>query len=161
MIRWLLGLAESSQRPTLSRRTNRQRRLSEWSRRDVLTLGRRRQGSTGPWSVGIEAARCSDCSVCVRICSADALSRSVHDDRVVYTMRPVQCDGCSDCETVCATNALRVHSRAETEDRVEVVSLQLLPCSECGRASVGLAGGICVICRQQRVSLPAKRNAFA
>ena len=123
------------------------------SRREVLTLHRRRCAQDTAWSVCINPHRCCDCGACVRVCQRSALRRRGTDDAVIYDLIPSRCDGCSQCVEVCAEHAVEITQREEPTNLVEAARLLVECCSRCGERGAGLRDGHCMICRQDVMRL--------
>ena len=119
-----------------------------WSRRELLTLRRRRAVPDGRWRLEIDAAACSDCGACVRICPQEAITRTEASDSVIYSSDAQHCDGCADCGRACAERALKIARVVEPGGIAELVHLSIMICSRCGRRAAGLIEEFCAVCRQ-------------
>jgi len=144
-------------------------RRTAWSRRELLTLRRRKNTADGRWRVRIDADRCSDCGACVRICREAALWRRERDESVTYLLDAPKCNGCDDCAKVCAEQAVVVEHADQVAERLEVVTLPVLNCTRCDRRAAGLSlrgvpagsaprGPLCFACRQELAMLAADRS---
>lgn len=96
----------------------------------------------------IDAARCSGCNACIRICP-DAVLSLVKDASGAhfYTADASLCTGCALCEDVCDDDAISVLSAAPPPDPV---ALRSFACRVCGVQSYepkDRDSDLCRICR--------------
>lgn len=148
MMHTLFQMIDNPKRPRVARQ--RPSTPKRFSRRDFLTFGRTARRPRGVWSVTIDAARCTDCGACVRICEESALRRLDDDAHVRYALDAPSCTGCADCATVCAANALSVQpgNEHERDDRLtDIVTLPKEHCLRCGQSVAGVINNVCSVCR--------------
>ncbi len=131
-----------------------------WSRREILSLRRRKPTADGRWRVHIDSGRCSDCEACTRVCGPAALTRSADADCVRYVLNAQACDGCGHCTRVCAENALLIARSEERAEASEAACLPVSSCARCGHRGAGLIGDLCAACRQENRRLGAKGKAL-
>ncbi len=111
-----------------------------------------------PWVPRIEAAACSGCDACIRLCPTQALRHEEqHEDAgkdisgSCYRMDAPRCTGCGICVDVCSEQAIRLRSWKSWA--VESLPLSDAVCRRCGNNfhvpvdSELNAEGLCPICR--------------
>lgn len=99
----------------------------------------------------IDAAKCSGCDACRRICPAEVIG--LHQDQetgqAAYRVAPAGCSGCGLCMDVCGASAIVLERLAPVPADVALVPLR---CRGCGvdrpvpAAGPLPAGGLCAVC---------------
>lgn len=102
------------------------------------------------FSPQIDAALCTGCDACVRLCPEDALSLIKDESgELLYRASSFSCSGCQVCVEVCSADAMRVEPLAPTAPDLD---LQAFRCRGCGvdvhvpAAGPWAKGGLCPIC---------------
>jgi len=130
-------------------------------RRAVLMLLRGRPNNADPDAAAvahmleINAALCSGCDICARICPQGALQLMESAAEAGYIVDPAKCDGCGVCEELCDHDAIQV-ARGSITPR-QTISLARARCRSCGAPfhwpmARGDAPANCRICSVKRVS---------
>ncbi len=100
----------------------------------------------------IDAAKCTACDTCFRLCPHDALiSRKDLPDDPRYEVRPDRCTGCGLCVAVCDTGAVTIEPAAKAE--TSCIALSQFICRACGVLSftpqvAGTKQELCWTCRR-------------
>lgn len=138
------------------------------SRRSLFTFSLPREPRGGPvaasgavegvgqlyrFSPRIDAARCTGCDACPRLCPHAAITLSRAGGGLAYRIQPASCTGCNLCVDVCEAEAVALESMVPAVQGVVVLSEGR--CSKCGapfhrpEGQGGEGGGaVCRICQK-------------
>ncbi|WP_029009841.1 4Fe-4S binding protein [Azospirillum halopraeferens] len=105
-----------------------------------------------PWVPSLDAARCTACGACARLCPHGAIR--LDPDPPAFHLEPADCTGCCLCTDVCTEDAVILERLAPR--RQTTLPLERHRCRACGveelspAARPAAADGLCRICRTTR-----------
>jgi len=113
------------------------------------------QAGVLPWSIQLDAERCTGCHACARLCPQGAIEQD-ESEIPAYRLRHARCTGCGLCSDVCQSNAVSPQSWGKAE--IDEVALQAHRCVACGLSfempAVRGAVSLCWVCSR---ALPVRR----
>ncbi len=108
-----------------------------------------------PWSIHLDAERCTGCHACARLCPQGAIEED-DSEAPAYRLRHARCTGCGLCSDVCQSNAVSPQSWCKAE--IDEVPLQTHRCTACGVSfEMPAARGSASLCWVCSRALPARR----
>lgn len=102
-------------------------------------------------AVGLEAAGCTACGVCVRACPSGALELVASDGVTVLRHAADRCRGHRSCIALCPQQALTVVAEWTTLDlaslgTAELARVETSECGRCGALHPAVEGALCPAC---------------
>ncbi|UCF06241.1 MAG: 4Fe-4S binding protein [bacterium] len=98
---------------------------------------RRRNSSSGRWTVELDVDKCSLCEVCARRCPTGAIRLERTGDSITLYFKHSKCTGCSEetsCEAICPEQAITLIELDKPTGRrkeVKLIQSKLVQCSYC------------------------------
>lgn len=109
------------------------------TRRKALRLLESISGRSGLWAVNLDAARCTGCAVCARLCPEGAIDWLEAGAEAGLRLRMERCTGCNLCVDACDQGALQA---GRTAGGVAVAFFRKVSCVRCTVTFLHPAGSL-------------------